>query len=77
MKKYTFVLLIQEIINNYSCKFGAVTMNNKFIIWATKKGYVRVISATQQEWTEKGIKWANDAYSKTLKPVDMSNIEII
>ena len=48
---------IQDIINNYQFKYPVVTMNHKLIVWATKNGYVRVISATQQEFTQEGRKY--------------------
>jgi hypothetical protein len=50
-------LRIQDILNNYKLEFGAVTMNNPRIISAAKYGFVRIISATQQEFTEKGYKY--------------------
>lgn len=47
---------IQDILNNYyPYKYGPITMNLPLVVWAYRKGFVRIISATQQEWTEKGI----------------------
>lgn len=57
MKKYNLAKKICDIVNNYQNKFGAITMNNRWIIWASKKGYVIVLSATQQQLTEKGCNW--------------------
>lgn len=42
---------------NNGYPYGVITMNNLFIQWASKKGYVLIISATQQEWTDKGLIW--------------------
>ncbi|MDV3751180.1 hypothetical protein CMU19_07255 [Elizabethkingia anophelis] len=58
--KYQKAVLINEIINrNFNNQFGVITMNNIYVVWAFKKGYVRIQSATQQEWTEEGVKWVN------------------
>jgi len=48
---------IQDIINNYGYRYPVVTMDNAFILWASRKGFVRVVSATQQEWTARGIQY--------------------
>ena len=56
MKKFFYAKLICNIIQkNYNSEYGVITMNNKYVWWAYKKGYVRILSATQQEWTEKGL----------------------
>jgi hypothetical protein len=49
---------IADIMNNYfPYKYDVVTMNHPLIVWASRKGFVRIISATQQEWTQKGIQY--------------------
>lgn len=56
--KRKYGLKIQDILNNYyPYKYGPITMNLPLIVWASKKGFVRIISATQQEWTTKGIQY--------------------
>jgi len=59
--KHKYGKLIQDIINNYSFKYPVVTMNNPFIVWAAKRKYVRIISATQQEWTPEGINYFHNS----------------
>ena len=66
--KYRYAVLINNIINqNRNYRYGVITMNNKFVNWAYKKGYVLIISATQQEWTDKGVLWfrkiSNDLFN--------------
>lgn len=53
---------IQKIINNYGCEYGSITMNHPLIIEAVKNGYVRIISATQLEWTEKAHDYFNEEF---------------
>ncbi len=56
--KRNYGLKIQDIMNNYfPFKYDVVTMNHPLIVWAYRKGFVRIISATQQEWTKKGIEY--------------------
>lgn len=50
-------LRIQEVIDNYNFKFPQITMNNPRIVAAAKLGFVRIISATQQEFTQKGYEY--------------------
>lgn len=50
-------LKIHEIMNNHKGKYDAITMNHPLIVAAAKHKLVRIISATQQEFTEAGIKY--------------------
>jgi hypothetical protein len=56
--KRKYGLRIQDVINNYyPFKYDVRTSNHPLIWWAYKKGFVRILSATQQEWTQKGIQY--------------------
>jgi len=48
-------LVINSIINKP--QRNPVTMNHPLVWWASKKGFVRIISATQQEWTDRGFQY--------------------